>query len=160
MTSSSASAISACITAGSSPSTICGRPAVAAEELLQLVARDTREDRRVRDLVAVQMQNRQHGAVLRRLRNLFECQAVASGPVSASPSPMTHAAMSSGVVEHRAERVAQRVAQLAAFVNASGRFGRDVARNAAWKRELAEQRCSPASSCVTDGYTSLYVPSR
>src|SRR3974377_493506 len=31
------------------------------------------------------------------LRNLFECQAVASGPVSASPSPTTQATMRSGL---------------------------------------------------------------
>src|SRR5580698_566275 len=30
-------------------------------------------------------------------RNLLECQAVASGPVSASPSPTTHATISSGL---------------------------------------------------------------
>ena len=56
------------------------------------------------------------------LRNLFECQAVASGPVSASPSPTTQATMSSGIVERRAERVAQRIAELAAFVDASPAF--------------------------------------
>ena len=30
-------------------------------------------------------------------KNLFECQLVASGPVSASPSPITHAAIRSGL---------------------------------------------------------------
>ena len=55
---------------------------------------------------------------------------------------MTQAAIRSGVVEHRAERVAQRVAELAAFVDAAGRFRRDVARDAAGKRELPEQRSS------------------
>ena len=30
-------------------------------------------------------------------RNLFECQAVASGPVSASPSPTTQATINSGL---------------------------------------------------------------
>jgi hypothetical protein len=30
-------------------------------------------------------------------RNLFECQLVASGPVSASPSPTTHATTRSGL---------------------------------------------------------------
>ena len=31
------------------------------------------------------------------LRNLFECQLAASGPVSASPSPITQAAISPGL---------------------------------------------------------------
>ena len=44
-----------------------------------------------------------------------------------------------GVVEGGAERVHQRVAELAAFMDRSGRLGRDMARNSAGERELAEQ---------------------
>ena len=69
-----------------------GLVAVAAEQLRSSSSRDAREHGRVRDLVAVEMQDR---AARRRrvagLRNLFECQLVASGPVSASPSPTTQA---------------------------------------------------------------------
>ena len=48
-----------------------------------------------------------------------------------------------GVVEHGAERMAQRVPELAAFVNAPGCLRRDVARNAARKRELSEEDLEP-----------------
>src|SRR6185503_10803813 len=43
------------------------------------------------------------------------------------------------IVERRAVRVAQRVAQFAAFVNAAGCFRRNVARDAPWEAELLEQ---------------------
>lgn len=40
-----------------------GSPAIAAQQLLQLVAGNARQDRRIGDLVAVQMQYGQHGAI-------------------------------------------------------------------------------------------------
>ena len=70
---------------------------------------------------------------------MFECQLVASGPVSASPSPTTHATSEVGVVERGAERVRERVAELASLVDRARRLGRDVARDAARERELAEE---------------------
>ena len=73
------------------------------------------------------------------LRNLLECQLVASGPVSASPSPTTQHAIRSGIVEYRAIGVQQRVTQFAAFVDGAGRFRRGVAGNSARKRKLLEQ---------------------
>ena len=44
-----------------------------------------------------------------------------------------------GIVERRAEGVAQRIAQFAAFVDRSRRGRRDMAGNSARKRELLEQ---------------------
>src|SRR6202035_2617447 len=43
------------------------------------------------------------------------------------------------VVEYRAEGVAERVAELSAFMNGTGAFGRNVAWNTAGERELHEQ---------------------
>ena len=48
-----------------------------------------------------------------------------------------------GIVERRAVGVRQRVAEFAAFVDRAGRLRRDVARNAAGKRELLEQPLHP-----------------
>ena len=63
-------------------------------------------------------------------RNLLDCHDVASGPVSASPSP-THAGHDEiGIVEHRAERMAERIAQLTALVDRAGALRRDVTGNA------------------------------
>ncbi len=44
-----------------------------------------------------------------------------------------------GIVERSAERVPDRVAELAAFVNRSRRLRRDVARHTARERELFEE---------------------
>ncbi len=48
-----------------------------------------------------------------------------------------------GVVKDRAERMDQGVTQFSSFVNRTGRFRRDMARNAAGKRELFEQPLHP-----------------
>ena len=73
----------------------------------------------------------------------MECQAVASGPVSASPSPTTQATIEIGIVEHRAERMAERIAQLAALVDRARALRRCVAGNAAGKRELKKELPQP-----------------
>src|SRR5207248_7126380 len=49
-----------------------------------------------------------------------------------------------GIVERGAERVTDRVAELATFVNRAGRLGSNVTRHAARERELAEQLVHPA----------------
>ena len=48
-----------------------------------------------------------------------------------------------GIVERGAERVPDRIAELAALVDRARRLRRDVARHAAGKRELAEQPLHP-----------------
>ena len=50
-----------------------------------------------------------------------------------------------GIVERGAERVADRVPELAAFVDGARRLGRDVTRHTAGKRELAEQLEHPVA---------------
>ena len=47
------------------------------------------------------------------------------------------------IVKGRAEGVRKRVAQFAAFVDRAGRFGRNMARDAAGERELGEQPLHP-----------------
>ena len=72
-------------------------------------------------------------------RKLWECQLAASGPVSASPSPITTAATSSGVVEDGSVGVRQRIAELPALVDGPGSFRRCVAGDTAGVGELPEQ---------------------
>ena len=48
-----------------------------------------------------------------------------------------------GIVEHRAVGVQERIAELSPFVDGARRLGRDVAGNAAGKRELREQPRQP-----------------
>jgi hypothetical protein len=72
-------------------------------------------------------------------RNLLECQAVASGSGLRLAVADDAGDDEIRVVEHRAERMAQRVAELAALVDRARALGRGVAGDAARKRELLEQ---------------------
>jgi hypothetical protein len=89
--------MASCISAGLVALDEVRRPAVAAQQLFQFLAGDAGEDGRVGNLVAVEMQDRQHRAVGGRIEKLVGMPAVASGPVSASPSPTTQATMRSGL---------------------------------------------------------------
>ena len=71
--------------------------AVPVEEREELLLRDPGEHGRVRDLVAVRCRIGSTAPSRRGLRNLLPCHPVASGPVSASPSPTTHATTRSGL---------------------------------------------------------------
>jgi hypothetical protein len=49
-----------------------GRPAVAPEQLLEFLMADSRQQRRVVDLVAVEVEDRQHGTVADRVEELAD----------------------------------------------------------------------------------------
>ncbi len=109
------------------------------QEGAQLRLRDPGEHGRVGDLVSVQVKDRQHGAVAPGVQELVR---VPAGRQRAGLRLAVSDDAEDGevrVVESRAVGVKERVAQLAAFVYGSGRLGCDVARDAAWKRELPEE---------------------
>ena len=113
--------------------------AVALEERDELVRRDAGEDGGVRDLVAVQLEDRQDGAVGRGVQELVRVPARRERP-RLGLAVADHAADDQvRVVERGAIRVDQRVAQLAALVDRARGLGRDVAGDAARERELPEQ---------------------
>jgi hypothetical protein len=114
-------------------------PAVPAQQLIELLARDPREHAGVGDLVAVQVQDRQHGAVGDGVEELIRVprRRERSGFGLAVADDAGHREI--GVVEDRAECMAERIPQLAAFMDAAGRFRCDVTRNTAGKRELPEE---------------------
>ena len=114
-------------------------PAVAAEEREQLVLRDPREQRRVRDLVAVEVEDRQDRPVRRRVQELVRVPARRERPRLGLAVADDARDEQVGVVERRAERVRERVAELAALVDRARRLRRDVARDPAGERELAEE---------------------
>jgi hypothetical protein len=92
-----------------------------------------REEGRICDLVAVQVQDRQHRAVGSRVEELIGM------PGSRERAGLRLAiAYHAGddqvrVVEGRAEGMAQRIAELTALVNRTGAFRGRVARNATRK---------------------------
>ncbi len=112
---------------------------IAAQQFRQLFLADARQHGGAGDLVAVEVQDGQHRAVARRIQELV---GVPTGSERAGLgfAIADHAAHQQvGIVERRAVGVHQRVAQLAAFVDGAGRFGRRVARDSAGKGELLEE---------------------
>jgi hypothetical protein len=113
--------------------------AVTLEQALELVAWHTRQDSRAGDLVAVKVQDGQHRPVVHRVEELVRvpgCRERACLRLAVAD----HAGdQQVGVVECGAKCMRQRVAEFTAFVDRPRCFGRCVARNAAWKRELLQQ---------------------
>ena len=101
---------------------------------------NAREDGGVRDLVAVEVKDGQDGAVA---DGVEEFVGVPGGGERAGLGFAVADAAGDdevGVVEGRAEGVRERVAELAAFVDGAGSFGRAVAADAAGEGEVAEER--------------------
>ena len=112
---------------------------VALEQRDQLALRDPREHRRVGDLVAVQVEDRQHRAVDARVEELVRVPARRQRPGLGLAVADDAADEQVGVVERRAVRVRERVAELAALVDRAGRLRRGMAGDPAREGELAEQ---------------------
>ena len=114
------------------------------------------QHRRARDLVAVQVEDGQHGAVAGRVQKM-----------RALPRARQRARLRLAVTDHRdheeigiveggAERVNEHVAELAAFVDRSRRGHAHVARHAAWRGELAEE-AAHAGAVARDARIDLRV---
>ena len=73
------------------------------------------------------------------MRNLFECQEVASGPGFGLAVADDAGDDQIGIVEGRAIGVRKRIAKFAAFVDGTRRFRRHMAGNAAGEGKLFEQ---------------------
>ena len=116
-----------------------GLPAVALEEREQLALRDPGEHGRVRDLVPVQVQDRQHGAVAARVEELVRVPARGERPGLGLAVADDAGDEQVGVVERGAEGVHERVAELAALVDRARRLRGGVARDPAGEGELAEE---------------------
>ena len=113
--------------------------AVPGEQALELRPADPRQDRRVRDLVAVQVEDREDRAVGLRVEELVRVPRRGQRP-RLRLAVADHARHQEvRVVERRAVGVGERVAELAPLVDRPGRLGRHVARDAAGKGELPEQ---------------------
>ena len=120
-----------------------GRVAVAEHEMLKFFAADARQDRRVIDLVAVQVEDRQHGAIVSRVEELVGVPSC--GQRAGLGFAVTHDAGDDqvGVVERRAIGVAQAVAQLSPLVDRARCLGSHVTGNAAREGELLEELLHP-----------------
>ena len=113
--------------------------AVTAQQLLELRARDAGQQGRVGDLVPVQVQDRQHGAVGSGIEKLVALPARGKRPGLRLTIADDARGNEAGIVEHRAIRMTQGVAELASFVNRPRSLRRHMTRNSAGEGELPEQ---------------------
>jgi hypothetical protein len=118
-------------------------PAAAAQELVKFGIFYASQDGGVADLVAVKVQDRQHGPVVGGAEELVgvPCGRQRAGLGLAVTDHARHD--QAGIVERGAEGMAKRVPQLAAFVDRSWSRRRDVAGDAPGKRELGEELPEP-----------------
>ena len=118
-------------------------PAAALEKRDELLLGNPCEHGRIRDLVAVEVKERQDCAVGARVQELVAVppRRQRAGFGLAVADDAGHDQL--GVVEGGAEGVRERVAELAALVDRAGRLGRRMAGDAAGKRELAEEVADP-----------------
>ena len=113
--------------------------AIAEKEMTDFLVAHPAHHGRVGDLVAVQMQDRQHRAVARRIEKLVGVPGRGERPGLGLAVADDAGDQKVGIVEGRAVGVGERVAEFAAFVDRSRRLRRRMARNAAGERELPEQ---------------------
>ena len=111
---------------------------VSVEQRFQFRLRNARQHGGTGDLIPVQVQDRQHGAVARRIQKFIRMPAGGAGASLGFAIAHHAAGQQTGIVEHRAIGMQHRIPKLAAFVDRTRRFRRSVARNAARKRKLAE----------------------
>ena len=114
-------------------------PAAALEHFAQLLLRNARQQGRVGNLVAVQVQDRQNNAVRHRIEELV---AVPRGCQRAGlrlAVTDNYGCDQVGVIQHRTEAVRQRIPQFTALVDGARGLRGNVAGNAARERKLLEQ---------------------
>ena len=116
-----------------------GGVAVAAEEVLQLLVADAGEHAGVGDLVAVQMEDRQDHSVGHGVQELVRMPAGRQRPGLRFAVAHDAGHGEVRVVEGGSKRVRERVPELTALVDRARGLRRDVAGNAAGKRELGEE---------------------
>ena len=128
-------------------------PTVAPEEIWSSSSgANSRQHRRIGDLVSVQMENRQHRAVTNRIQELVRVPGCGERPGFRFAVAHHHADDQIGIIECRTKRMRDAVAQFAAFVDRSWNLWCAVAAELVRetrKRETADDM--PASSWLFSG---------
>ena len=117
--------------------------AVAAHQVEQLRLRNPGEHGRIGDLVAVQVQDRQHRAVRHRVEELVRVPGGGQRPGLRLAVPDDAGDDQVRVVEGGPVRVHERVAELAALMDRAGRLRRRVAGDPAGEGELPDEPAQP-----------------
>ena len=104
---------------------------------------DAGQDGRVADLIAIEVQDRQHGSVGNWVEKLVGLPCGRQGARFRFTVTDDAGDDQIGIVERGPKGMAKRVPQLATFVNRPRRCRRNMAGNPAGKRELFEQLFQP-----------------
>ena len=115
------------------------RVPVSAKKRFELLMTDPRQHGRIGDLVAVEMQDRQHGAVAHRIEKLVGMPARRKRPGLRFAIADDRGDDEVRIVKGGAVGVGKRIPELAALVDRAGRLRRHMARNSAGERELREE---------------------
>src|SRR5258708_5208042 len=118
--------MASCIRSGSWPYKD-GIPAVTPHQALKLFPGDAGQNGWICDLVSVQMEDRQDRPVGAGIEKFICMQSGCKGTGFGLSIPDNACNDKRGIIENRPKSVAQRIAQLAAFVNRPRAFRRSVA---------------------------------
>ena len=115
------------------PTDIMRRPSVPTQQLIQLFMADARKQCRVGDFIAVEMQDGQHRPIRRWMNEFIRMPSGGQRP-GFGFTITDHAGDDElWIIKYRTERMAQRVSQLAAFVDRARAFRRRMTGNSTWK---------------------------
>ena len=117
---------------------IVGFVAVSDEQAVQLVMTDPCQDGRIRNLVAVQVQNRQHGSVGDGIEEFVRMPRGRQRACLRLSIADDTGHNQTRIVEGGPIGMGQRVPQFSAFVDRARRLGCDVTRDSAGERKLSK----------------------
>src|SRR6185312_10035616 len=126
-------------------------PSASSEESREFVVAHAAHDRGISYLVTVQVEDRQHGAIVHRIEEFVNVPTGREGTSLRFAVADYARDQQIRVVECCAASVAERVAEFSTFVNGSRCFRCVVAGNAARKRELLEQPLHPFFTLLNIG---------
>src|SRR5579872_5000980 len=109
------------------------RPTTSTEELLQFLVLHARQDSRIADLVAVEVQDRQHRAVGDGIEKLVRVPCGCQRPGFRFAISYDAGNDQRGIVECGTEGMTDRIAKFATLVDRPGRLWRDMTGNPPWE---------------------------
>ena len=93
----------------------------------------SRQDRRIADLIAVEVQDWQHRSVSDGIEKLVRVPCGCQRPSFRFAISYNTGNDQRGIVERGTEGMTERIAEFAALVDRPGRLGRDVTGDSAWE---------------------------
>src|ERR1700733_7615911 len=110
--------------------------AVSDQKRFQLIMRNAREDCRIRDLVAIEVQHRQDRSITNRIEEFVRMPRRRERPGLSLADPRAHFGVEIGIHKGGSVSVRYGIAKLPTFVNGTRRLWRAMRADASRKREL------------------------